>query len=90
MAERSIHDKVDAVSSQGRTPRFLIPGPDGRRLYVPNEDSDTIVRMAIDRSDRRPVCVGEPLTCDSPVFVLFSPRGSEYGASHQLLPSNCE
>ena len=63
---------MEAVDSGGRTPRFFTLGPDGRWLYALNEDSDSIVRMAVDPASGRLTRTGEPLSCGSPVCMVFS------------------
>lgn len=55
-------------ASGGRTPRFFTSSPDGRLLYVLNEDSDSIVCHARDDAWR-------PLAsthCASPVCMVFA------------------
>ena len=58
------------VPCGGRTPRFFALHPSGRWLYVLNEDSDTIVPMAVDAAGHLTPCA-EPLHCGSPVCLTF-------------------
>ncbi|MEY4417185.1 MAG: hypothetical protein RIQ53_4478 [Pseudomonadota bacterium] len=59
------------VASGGRTPRFITPGPDGRWLYALNEDSDTVTTFAVDPEDGTLTPTGRPLSCGSPVCLVF-------------------
>lgn len=63
---------IQVVPSGGITPRFFTIGPDGRWLYTLNEDSDTIVRMAVDPSSGQLTPTGDLLACASPVCMIFS------------------
>ena len=62
---------VEAVPSQGRTPRFFTLGPGGRWMYVLNEDSDSIVRFSRDPVEGRLRPAGEAVACGSPVCMVF-------------------
>jgi len=60
------------VPSQGRTPRFFGLSPDGRALFVANEEGHTIVRYDCDRHSghlREPRVVAET---GSPTCLLFA------------------
>ena len=57
--------------SEGRTPRFFTPHPDGHTLYVLNEDSDTIVQIAIDPVRGELGGTRAVLPCASPVCLVF-------------------
>lgn len=59
--------------SQGRTPRFFTLTPDGRFMFVLNEDSDTIVSFAVDPNDGDLSPTGWQIACGSPVCLVFSP-----------------
>jgi 6-phosphogluconolactonase (cycloisomerase 2 family) len=59
------------VASGGRTPRFITPGPDGRWLYALNEDSDTVTTFAVDPENGTLTPTGRPLSCGSPVCLVF-------------------
>jgi 6-phosphogluconolactonase (cycloisomerase 2 family) len=63
---------VDAVQSQGKTPRFFTHSPDQRFLYVLNEDSDTIVAFAVDRDSGTLKPTGFSVNSGSPVCMVFS------------------
>ena len=63
---------LEAVPSQGRTPRFFTLAPDGRLLYVLNEDSDTIDAFAVDAASGRLAPTGTPTPCASAVCMVFS------------------
>ncbi|MGO4329507.1 lactonase family protein [Cupriavidus sp. 2TAF22] len=63
---------VDAVASQGRTPRFFASAPGGRYMYVLNEDSDSIVAMHIDKTSGRLKPTGFSVQSGSPVCMIFS------------------
>jgi len=57
-------------ASGGRTPRFFALSPDGRTLFAANEDSDTIMALAVGDSG----LLGEPSLAakvGSPTCVLF-------------------
>jgi 6-phosphogluconolactonase (cycloisomerase 2 family) len=45
---------------------------DGRYLYALNEDSDTIVTMAVDKDSGRLQPTGFSVPCGSPVCMVFS------------------
>ncbi|MBA2961049.1 beta-propeller fold lactonase family protein [Ramlibacter sp. MAH-25] len=63
---------VAATPAGGRTPRFFTPSPDGRWLYVLNEDSDTIVRFAVDPVAGTLAPAGTPLRCASATCLVFA------------------
>ncbi len=63
------------VGTAGRTPRFFTLDPDGQWLYALNEDSDTIVRLAVDPVSGHLTPKGEPVACGSPVCMVFSAAG---------------
>jgi 6-phosphogluconolactonase (cycloisomerase 2 family) len=58
-----------AVPSEGRTPRFFTLSPDGKHMYVLNEDSDSIARFGM--RDGVPVREGDAVACGSPVCMVF-------------------
>ncbi len=62
---------VDAVPTLGRTPRFFTLSPNGRLLFVLNEDSDTIVALDVDR-DGGLVAPRQVAACGSPVCMVFA------------------
>lgn len=55
----------------GRTPRFITLGPDNRRLFVGNEDSDTIVSFVVDPDDGGLSPLGVVADVGSPVCMVF-------------------
>lgn len=62
-----------ADKSLGRTPRFFTIAPDGRTMFVLNEDSDSIVAFALDVDRGRLLRPREAVACGSPVCMVFSP-----------------
>lgn len=66
---------VAAVACGGRTPRFFTPSPDGRLLYVLNEDSDSIVRLALPPAGTpgAPTRLAGEVACGSPTCLVFAP-----------------
>lgn len=65
---------VEAVPTQGRTPRAFTLSPDGRLLYALNEDSDSIVGFEVDSATGRLTPAGLPVvSTGSPVCMVFSP-----------------
>ncbi|WP_186156598.1 lactonase family protein [Burkholderia gladioli] len=62
------------VPTQGYFPRFLCLGPDGRRLYVANERSDTIVEFACAVNGRGLEATGQVIETGSPVCAVFKTR----------------
>lgn len=63
---------VDAVPTQGRTPRFFTLSPDGRLLFALNEDSDTIVAFDVDATSGELASPREVAACGSPVCMVFA------------------
>lgn len=65
---------VEAVPTQGRTPRAFTLSPDGRLLYVLNEDSDSIVAFDVESATGRLAPSALPVvSTGSPVCMVFSP-----------------
>lgn len=64
---------VGAESTLGRTPRFFTLSPDARLLFALNEDSDAIVSFRVDAATGRITPTGRPVSCGSPVCMVFSP-----------------
>lgn len=60
-------------ASEGRTPRFFTLSPDGRMLFVLNEDSDSIVPFTVHESSGLLRPTGLSVSCGSPVCMVFSP-----------------
>ncbi len=63
---------VNAVPSQGKTPRFFTTTPDGRFMYALNEDSDTIVAFSVDAHSGSLTPTGFVAQSGSPVCMVFS------------------
>jgi len=63
---------VEADPTQGKTPRFITPSPDGRFMFALNEDSDTIVTLAIDAKTGTLESTGASVKSGSPVCMVFS------------------
>lgn len=55
----------------GKTPRFITFNKEGTRLYVANEDSDTIVEMKLDADKGLIEYTGRIIGTESPVCVTF-------------------
>jgi 6-phosphogluconolactonase len=64
---------LEAVNTLGRTPRFFTSSPDGRFMYVLNEESDSIVAFSIDHASGRLQPTGFRVDSGSPVCMVFSP-----------------
>lgn len=62
---------VEWTPVQGKCPRFLCLGPDGKSLYVANENSHLIVQFEIDESGV-PRPTGRTVSTGSPVCIVFS------------------
>ncbi|MPW08672.1 beta-propeller fold lactonase family protein [Paraburkholderia sp. CNPSo 3155] len=65
---------LNAVPTQGKTPRFMTSTPDGRFMYVLNEDSDTIVAFSVDAQSGGLAPTGFAASSGSPVCMVFSQR----------------
>jgi 6-phosphogluconolactonase len=63
---------LEAVPSQGKTPRFFAISPDGRFMYVLNEDSDSIVRFSVETTTGHLAPTQPAVHCGSPVCMVFS------------------
>lgn len=62
-------------ATEGRTPRFFTPSPDGRVMFVLNEDSDTIASFVMSNNGKPRTSLGSKVvSCGSPVCMVFSPR----------------
>lgn len=62
---------VEWTPAQGECPRFLCLGPDGKTLYVANENSHLIVQFHIDESGV-PQPTGRTVSTGSPVCIVFN------------------
>jgi 6-phosphogluconolactonase (cycloisomerase 2 family) len=58
--------------SEGRTPRFFALHPDGGFVYALNEDSDTVVTLAVNPADGGLGEAVATLRCGSPVCMVFT------------------
>jgi len=56
----------------GKTPRFIGLDPAMRNLYAANEQSDTVVTLAIDQLTAKPVPNGKIIHNASPVTIVFA------------------
>lgn len=63
---------VGVEPTQGKTPRFFTLTRDGRFLFALNEDSDTIVALAVHPTDGHLTPTGFSVACASPVCMVFS------------------
>jgi 6-phosphogluconolactonase (cycloisomerase 2 family) len=59
------------TSSQGRKPRFMNLTPDGTRLFVANEETDTIVGFDVDQASGVLTSNGQVIKTGSPVCMIF-------------------
>ncbi len=62
---------IGFTSTLGKTPRFIGFDKTKSKLYVANEDSDTIVEMALDKRKEMPECTGRIIKTESPVCIVF-------------------
>ncbi|MDM0114135.1 lactonase family protein [Variovorax sp. J22R133] len=65
---------IEAVETGGKTPRFFALTPNQRTLFALNEDSDSIVAMAVSDTSGRLSKTGIDVHCRSPVCMVFSPQ----------------
>jgi 6-phosphogluconolactonase len=63
---------LGAQPTQGRTPRFITPAPDGRFMFALNEDSDSIVSFPIDAGTGLLGPAVATASSASPVCMVFS------------------
>jgi 6-phosphogluconolactonase len=63
---------VTAHTTEGKTPRFFTLSPDGRFMFVLNEDSDTIVTLAVGLRTGSLIKTGAVVKTGSPVCMIFS------------------
>lgn len=62
---------IGFVPVLGKTPRFICFNPEGTKLYVANEDSDTIVEMTVDAAKGSAEFTGYVIRTESPVCITF-------------------
>lgn len=63
--------RVETMKVPGLTPRFITFNDDGDRLFVANEDSDTIIQYAFDHITGSLTQLQPVITTESPVCILF-------------------
>lgn len=63
---------LQVLPSGGRTPRFFALAPNGRCMFVLNEDSDSILAFDV-AADGRLAATDLATSCGSPVCMVFSP-----------------
>ena len=64
---------IQSMPCCGRTPRFFALMPGGQYMQVLNEDSDSIVTLAVDEQSGRLSRTGQNQRCGSPVCMMFRP-----------------
>lgn len=62
---------VDAVPTQGKTPRNFVIDPSGQFLLAENQDSDSVVTFRIDQQTGRLTPTGDKLDTPMPVCLRF-------------------
>lgn len=62
---------VDAVPTQGKTPRNFVIDPSGQYLLAENQDSDSIVIFRIDQQSGRLTPTGDKIDTPMPVCLRF-------------------
>ncbi|MNC63737.1 6-phosphogluconolactonase [compost metagenome] len=63
---------ADVAPSGGSTPRFFALTPNQRFVFALNEDSDSIVALAVDAQHGRLSKTGFAVSTGSPVCMVFS------------------
>lgn len=63
---------ISNISSLGNTPRFMTFNPDGSKLIVANEDSDTIQIFNINANSGELIYSGHTINTESPVCIVFN------------------
>ncbi len=63
--------EISYESCQGKTPRFITFDKESNRLYVANEDSDTIVEFLLDEEKEILHFTGRIIDTESPVCITF-------------------
>ena len=62
---------ADTVPTGGKRPRFFTLGPDGRHLYVANQDSDDITVFHVDQAAGSLIPTGVRIRVGSPSAISF-------------------
>jgi 6-phosphogluconolactonase len=65
--------KIQSVSTQGKTPRFIIIDPTGRHLLAADQGSDKIVPFAINPNAGQLTPSGRVASAPAPTVILFVP-----------------
>ncbi|CAH5399134.1 lactonase family protein [Klebsiella oxytoca] len=63
--------RIETMKIPGRTPRFITFNDTGDRLFVANEDSDTIIQYAFDNITGSLTQLSPVIATESPVCILF-------------------
>ncbi|CDL60465.1 hypothetical protein [Klebsiella pneumoniae IS39] len=63
--------RVETMKVPGLTPRFITFNDAGDRLFVANEDSDTIIQYAFDNITGSLTQLQPVVATESPVCILF-------------------
>jgi 6-phosphogluconolactonase (cycloisomerase 2 family) len=58
--------------TQGKTPRHFALDPTANFLYVPNQDSDTIVTFRVNKTTGKLAPTGQIVKVGSPVTIVFA------------------
>ncbi|WP_313621254.1 lactonase family protein [Achromobacter sp.] len=69
-------EAVQHARAHGKTPRFFTLSPDGRFLFVLNEDTDTLQRFRVDPADGTLAHDNYALRIGSPVCMVFAACGA--------------
>jgi 6-phosphogluconolactonase len=65
--------RVQNISTQGKTPRNFNLSPDGRWLLAANQNSDSVVVFSVASNTGLLTPTGDSVTVGNPVCVLFAP-----------------
>lgn len=67
-------EKIDIVSTGGKTPRHFAIAPDGRHVLVANQDTDNLVVFRVEDQGRTLRNTGLQVAVGTPVCVVFGDR----------------
>jgi len=70
-ADRVLLETIGWTPSEGRDPRFMTLDPAGKRLYVANEQGDTILDFDLAEGSGQPIRRGVALASASPCTIAF-------------------
>ena len=73
-ADQARLEPIGWTPSEGRDPRFMTLDPSGRRLYVANEQGDTILGFDLAEGSGRPIRRGVAFASASPCTIVFGRR----------------